>query len=571
MADAFVSYRVTDRASVDLLTTDLRRLGIDVFFAQGIQSPFIPGMPLTETLTREIEAAPLFIMILSRQIFDEQNRLSGWMNLELQHADDCQRRIIPVWLDDVKYRDPRVRDSIGVSCQDWLALRTQDTTAYAEDPGWQKLIRSFEGLTGPSLIDLSLAIAKADRSDEWGPLLTWLGKMQDGIEPARQQRITAALAQMVERSFNQDAPVRSRLAQLGQHIDDQILQSGRAYEVWIRAFEAGNFQAPPPSPTVILNRTLGAEALSHTVSRAEAELRAARDEIKELNDKLERRIREAHTRDQDLSETRRKAAESDETMRTLTEKLKLSEQERSQAQTELMTAQTELSRVQLVLDQEREAHNGHMAEWQFPIEVSDKVTVARREYIRATSARSDAENCARRGREAAAKSDRDPRQLLLSGKQGPTYVGDDYENIGDGEAFGIVRWRNGVEYAGAISRTGLPEGSGVINYDNGRSFMGRVRHGMPDDTGVMISVGVQGDTWHGQWSQGRPCGIGVLTLADGHLYEGEIELSPSGVLQFSGMGILWGNPRRVENATAAEWKADNPVRKFKPTGKQRGR
>lgn len=572
MADAFVSYRVMDRGSVDLLTTDLRRVGVDTFFAQAILNEFIPGMPLTETLIREIEAAPVFIMILSRQIFDEKNRLSGWMNLELEHADQCGRRIVPVWLDDVKYQDPRVRDSIGVSCQEWLALRTQENSAYAEDPGWQKLLRGFEPGSGPSLIELSTAIAKAELTDDWAPLLSWLGKMPGAVEPVRQQRITNAIVEMVDRGFMREPHVRRRTDQLRQHIEDQIIQSQRGYEIWRRTFEAGNYEAPPPNPSTVVNRTLGAEALSDTVSRAEAELRATRDEKKELNDKLARRINEAQTRDQELSETRRKAAESEESTRAMAEKLKVSEQERVQAQNELMVARAELLKTKSALDHERHTNNGYMAEWQFPIEISDKISAARHESVRANIARSDAESCARRAREAAAKSDRDPRQLHRNGKAGPTYIGDDYENIVEGEAFGIVRWMNGIEYAGAISRNGAPEGSGVINYNNGRCYMGRVRHGMPDEVGVMISVGVEGDTWQGQWSQGRPCGLGALTLADGkQLYEGEIELSPSGVLQFSGMGILWDDRRQAEYATAAEWKADVAVRKFKATGKQRTR
>lgn len=74
------------------------------------------------------------------------------------------------------------------------------------------------------------------------------------------------------------------------------------------------------------------------------------------------------------------------------------------------------------------------------------------------------------------------------------------------------------------TRNRLPHGFGVIVFHSGKDevarYAGSFANGLRSGHGVAASEG--GHVWHGQWSEGEACGLGLLETPDGRRFEGEV-------------------------------------------------
>jgi hypothetical protein len=73
-------------------------------------------------------------------------------------------------------------------------------------------------------------------------------------------------------------------------------------------------------------------------------------------------------------------------------------------------------------------------------------------------------------------------------------------------------------YEGPISANGIPNGNGVMVYENDDRYEGNVRNGVPSGQGMFLFA--NNNRYEGGMSKGKPNGSGVFSFANGDRYNG---------------------------------------------------
>ncbi len=88
------------------------------------------------------------------------------------------------------------------------------------------------------------------------------------------------------------------------------------------------------------------------------------------------------------------------------------------------------------------------------------------------------------------------------------------------EAFGAnVTWNSTTSNVEVITKVESIINSETINYEDGTTYIGYTKYGIPDGTGTLIYT--NGDTYTGDWSDGIFDGSGTYIWADGDKYTGD--------------------------------------------------
>lgn len=85
---------------------------------------------------------------------------------------------------------------------------------------------------------------------------------------------------------------------------------------------------------------------------------------------------------------------------------------------------------------------------------------------------------------------------------------------------GLVEWNNGDRFEGRVVK-GSKEGKGRFTWANGQSYDGDWVNDAPNGRGTMVFA--NGNRYEGEVRNGQPNGKGVLQFANGHRYEGEVK------------------------------------------------
>jgi len=106
-----------------------------------------------------------------------------------------------------------------------------------------------------------------------------------------------------------------------------------------------------------------------------------------------------------------------------------------------------------------------------------------------------------------------------------------------GEA--TLTWPDGSSYIGTVKH-GVPDGKGYFKDPDGMQYEGEVRDGRRD--GLAEGLFPNGDNYKGEWKDGRPDGIGSMRYALGGAYEGawkDGKRQGKGTLTFANSGRRW--------------------------------
>jgi hypothetical protein len=116
----------------------------------------------------------------------------------------------------------------------------------------------------------------------------------------------------------------------------------------------------------------------------------------------------------------------------------------------------------------------------------------------------------------------------LTGSPYKSYEGTIANGIPNGE--GVMVYENDDRYEGQVSR-GVPNGQGMFVFANNSRYEGGVRKGKPDGTGVFTFA--NGDKYSGGMLAGQPHGNGTFSFAPGDSYTGQFYLG-----QAKGYGVF---------------------------------
>lgn len=91
--DIFISYRRSDtNLQARLLKLQLKQLGLKVF----LDLDEIPDGQFDKRIFKAIDSAPIFLLLLSKGIFDRCKDSDDWIRKEILYADEKAKHIIPV-------------------------------------------------------------------------------------------------------------------------------------------------------------------------------------------------------------------------------------------------------------------------------------------------------------------------------------------------------------------------------------------------------------------------------------------------------------------------------------------
>jgi hypothetical protein len=103
---------------------------------------------------------------------------------------------------------------------------------------------------------------------------------------------------------------------------------------------------------------------------------------------------------------------------------------------------------------------------------------------------------------------------------------------------GVIVFENDDRYEGEV-RNGVPQGQGMFVFANNDRYEGQMRQGQPNGTGTFTFA--NGDRYSGGMKDGYPHGRGTFTFSNGDVFVGEFYLG-----QVKGQGTLTTNCVRCQ-------------------------
>jgi hypothetical protein len=100
---------------------------------------------------------------------------------------------------------------------------------------------------------------------------------------------------------------------------------------------------------------------------------------------------------------------------------------------------------------------------------------------------------------------------------------------------GVLVYDNDDRYEGQV-RNGIPSGNGMFVFNTNDRYEGQVRNGKPEGKGVFTTA--KGDRYAGIMKNGHPHGTGTFVFANGDVFSGQFHLGQAkGEGTFSSQGI----------------------------------